>query len=180
MDGNHKALIARSALILFLASLAFSPILCVLAEPHSPRRTSVPDKRFLIPKLTTAQRIALIKEAQGAYRKLVQTQTGDTRRIPPEFWGATIASVKPLRVVNDRANIKIVLAEHGGIEAGFYVNLQISSFAPGLPGPDDFLEYVLLSEAEDKAFGSLYRYKLALPDPKGTSGAKTCTGMLWV
>ncbi|MEO6181666.1 MAG: hypothetical protein ABIP71_00870, partial [Verrucomicrobiota bacterium] len=65
---------------------------------------------------------------------------------------------KPLRVMNDRVNIKIVLAERGSIEAGFYVSQPISSFAPG---KEYFLEQVLLSEPEDKAFGTLYRYKLA-------------------
>ncbi len=116
------------------------------------------DERFSIPDLTSAQRVALITEASQSFRQLVQKQKGQSKEIPRVFWGPTIASLKPLRVVNDRVNIKIVLAERGGIEAGFYVNQPISSFAPP---PNSFLEFVQLSQPADKAFGTLYRYRLA-------------------
>lgn len=128
-----------------------------LTKLHFPRGTLVHDERFPIPDLTAKQRVALITEAHQAFRQLVQKQNVQSNNIPQEFWGPTIASLKPLRLMNDRVNIKIVLAEQGGVEAGFYVNLPISSFAPP---PEHFLEFVQISQPADEAFGTLYRYKL--------------------
>lgn len=117
------------------------------------------DERFAIPFLSAQQRVAVITEAHKAFTNFVQSdrKERDGDNIPKKFWGDAILNLKPLRVVNDRVNIKIVLANDGRVEAGFYVNLPISSFAPQ---PESFLEFVQLSQPDDKAFGSLYRYKL--------------------
>ncbi|MEO7299676.1 MAG: hypothetical protein ABI042_14000 [Verrucomicrobiota bacterium] len=127
-----------------------------LTKLHFPRGTLVHDERFPIPDLTAKQRADLVTESHQAYRQLVTKENHASTNIPPEFWGPTIKSLKPLRVINDRVNIKIVLAERDGIEAGFYVNLPISSFHPE---EKSYLEFVELSEPDGKSFGILYRYK---------------------
>ncbi len=89
----------------------------------------------------------------------MQRRTNDLSQL---IWGPTIVSLKPLRVMKDRVNIKIVLAERDGIETGFYVIQPISSFRPD---KKYFLEQVLLSKPEDQE-GTLYLYKLAQPEKK--------------
>ncbi len=129
-------------------------------KSHFSSGTLVNDERFSIPDLTTQQRVDLVTEAHQAFRQLVQKQNLQSTNIPPEFWGPSIKNLKPLRVLNDRVNIKIVLMERDGIEGGFYVNLSISSFHPE---DKSFLEFVKLSEPDEASFGILYRYKLARP-----------------
>ncbi|MBE0541234.1 MAG: protein kinase [Verrucomicrobia bacterium] len=109
--------------------------------------------------LTASQRIAIVEEAHRAFRRLADTPQNQRLNddISEKFWGETIRSLKPVRVVNDRVNIKIVLHESGGIESGFYVNLPVSSYAPQT---EEFLEFVPLSQPDDKTFGEVYRYKL--------------------
>ncbi|MBA4148128.1 MAG: protein kinase [Verrucomicrobia bacterium] len=123
----------------------------------APESTSAPQSS--IPNLTASQRVAIVEEAHHAFRSLANLpqnhRTNDD--IPEKFWGETIRSLKPLRVVNDRINIKIVLQESGAIESGLYVNLPISSHAPEAAV---FLEFVLLSEVDHNSNGQLYRYKL--------------------
>ncbi len=110
-------------------------------------------------ELTKEQRAALVREAQVALSGFVRTPSGEreSENIPDLLWGDTIKSLKPLRVVNDRANVKIVLDEKDGIESGFYVNLVISSYAPQA---DDFLEFTTLSQRDDEVLGQVFRYKL--------------------
>lgn len=117
-----------------------------------------------IPELSDAQRIALCEESASAFRQHVRTDlTNRTDNIPEKFWGPTIRNLKPLRVVDDRVNIKIVLLEGNGVEAGFYVQQTISSFAPG---QDYFLEKVHLPQSK-LTMGTLYRYKMAQPAEAG-------------
>lgn len=134
-----------------------------LSRVHFPRETIVHSDRHPIPDLTDEQRLTLVREASAAFREHVKGDPKDrSNEIPSRFWGPTISSLKPLRVVDDRVNIKIVIADKSGVEAGFYVNQTISSFAPR---HDYFLEHVSLPHSTDETFGSLYRYKQAAPTP---------------
>ena len=110
-------------------------------------------------EITKAQRVAIVQEAHRAFRGLADMPHNQRANddVPEKFWGETIHSLKPVRVVNDRMNIKIVLHESGVIESGFYVTLPHSSFAPQA---GDFLEFAPLSQPDDKTFGEVYRYKL--------------------
>jgi hypothetical protein len=113
--------------------------------------------QFSAPKLSPEQRAALMTEAQQAFSKFVRSDL-KTRgeNIPEEFWGPITKSLKPIRVVDDRANIKIVLSDDD-IETGLYINLPISSFAPNKA---DFLEFIPLSQPDDHVFGQIYFYAL--------------------
>ena len=119
--------------------------------------TPVHDDRLAVPTLSSRTRAAITKEAQETFGRFVR---GDpTKRgtnIPASMWGDTIKNLKPVRVVDDRVNIKIVTAETDDIDPGFYVNLPISSYAPQ---QSDFLEFVLLNEPRDILFGGIYRFK---------------------
>src|SRR5205823_5068753 len=128
----------------------------VEAEGSAGASSSQPVATFAIPFLTAEQRIAVIKEAHKAFTDFVHSERKeqDGENIPKKFWGDAIRKLKPLRVVNDRVNIKIVLADDGRVEAGFYVNLPISSFAPR---PETFLEFQQISQPADRTFGTLYR-----------------------
>jgi hypothetical protein len=122
------------------------------------------DVRFPIPALNTRQRMDI---AQAASKTLNRHARADVKarsdNIPAALWDKKLAELKPLRIVNDRVNVRIVLFEEGGIEAGFYVNLPISSY---LPNPEDFLEFLPLTEPGDRTFGQIYRYKAATLKPR--------------
>ncbi len=111
------------------------------------------------PELTKQQRSAIVQAAQRAFTDFVRTPPEERKSdsIPESLWGDAIRALKPLRVVNDRVNIKLVLHESEGIESGLYVNLTISSYAPQAK---DFLEFVPLNQPDDKMFGQIYRYRL--------------------
>lgn len=123
-----------------------------------PHGTTVNADGVVIPELSAAQRSALVSEASKAVGEYLQIdqKKREENEIPKKLWGPSIQSLKPLRVVEHRVNVKIVLAEGDGIESGFYVNIPISSYAPQ---GGHFLELVQLSQPEDKAF-TLFRYKL--------------------
>ncbi len=84
----------------------------------------------------------------------------DGSNIPKELWGAAIRKWNPVRVVSDRVNVKIVLVDSDRSEAGFYVNVPISSY---VPSASDFSELTTLSEPGDKQSATLYRYRIAKP-----------------
>ena len=128
-----------------------------LADLQFPFNTPVHDDRLAVPSISSKTRASLTKDAQATFSRFVRgdpSKRGDT--IPASMWGDTIKQLKPLRVINDRVNIKIVTAETEDIEAGFYVNLPISSYAPQ---QSDFIEFVLLNQPTDVIFGGLYRFK---------------------
>ncbi len=65
--------------------------------------------------------------------------------------------LKPLKVVFDRVNLKMVFVDTDQQEAGLYVSIPISSYAPSVR---EFAEFVKLGDAQDGTFGTLYRYRL--------------------
>jgi hypothetical protein len=117
------------------------------------------------PSLDRAARQAIISAANKAVHKHM---TRDQRvpkgpEISKKLWGDAIARLKPLRVLNDRVNVFIVLEEDEEGQEGLYVSTPISSYAPG--ADERFLRFEKLSEAGDKAFGQLYRCKLRKSQP---------------
>ena len=113
-----------------------------------------------VPKLSGAQCMGVIAEANkavSAYLHIaVSERDGDN--IPKRHLGATILSLKPLRVAFDRVNVKMIFVENDQSEAGLYVYIPISSH---LPDPKDFAELVKLAEDETLAGGTLYRYRIS-------------------
>lgn len=112
-------------------------------------------EKTTIPALSQEQQIALLKDAQGTFSRFVRGDPktrGDT--IPEELWGPAIRNLKPLRVMDDRVNIKIVLSETAEAETGLYINLPISSY---FPDPGKFAE---LRPLDGETFGGVYQYKL--------------------
>ncbi|MFN7140994.1 MAG: hypothetical protein ACK4UN_16815 [Limisphaerales bacterium] len=110
-----------------------------------------------LPELTSAQRNLLASEAQQAFTRFVRRDPHTRGHvIPQELWGPTIAALNPLRVVEDRVNIVLVMADNGKEESGFYISLVISSF---IRPRTDFIEFTSLSEPGDKTFGSISRYR---------------------
>ncbi len=112
--------------------------------------------RKKLPELTEAQRIALVKEANQAFSAHVRGDPKNrSNEISRDHWGPAITALKPLRVIDDLVNIKIVLVTELTIEGGFYINLPISSYAGYSDGA---LEFTTLSKPEDNSFGTIYRY----------------------
>ena len=117
-----------------------------------------------LPTPSAKERVALLKEAEKAINAFVhiELKERDGEKIPRRLWGATMVSLKPVRVMNDHVNVKIVLADTEQFEAGYYVRIPISSFAPR---PENFDEFIELSQPEDNTLGSLFRYRLAKGKP---------------
>ena len=115
-----------------------------------------------IPKLSAGERVALVADAYQAERGFLQVELEkrDGSNVSKGLWGAAIRKLNPVRVVSDRANVKIVVVDSEHVEEGFYVSTPISSY---LPAATDFSELTLLSEPADKAPGTLYRYRIAKP-----------------
>jgi hypothetical protein len=122
----------------------------------------------LVPKLGKSDREAIIAAANQAIHSHMKSdpaqRNGD--EITKELWGDAILKLKPIQVRNDRVNVAIVLSKTDGAEKGLYVSIPISSYAPQLG--DRFSVFKKLSEPDDKAFGSLYHYKLN-PETKASS-----------
>ena len=117
------------------------------------------------PSLNRAEREAIITAANKAVHKHMTTIPEDQQgsEIPRSLWGEAIEQLHPLRVLNDRVNVFIVMREDDTTEEGFYVSLIISSYAPG--SPDRFLMFRELTEPGDKTFGTIYQCKLKKPQP---------------
>ena len=115
--------------------------------------------KMVASRFTEEEQRALSTEISQIYRKFVALDAA-TRgtNIPNEYWGSTLQKLKPIRVIDDRANIKVVLSEDETTESGLYVNQLISSYAPS---PQDFLEFTLLSASDRLSFGNLYHYTSA-------------------
>lgn len=107
--------------------------------------------------LSHGGREAIIKAALTAVHKSVQVDVRerDEDKTPLRFWGEAIQKLRPLRVVNDRMNVMIVLTDDSHNEKGLYVGNPISSY--GVPN-FRFAAFELLSKPEDKSFGWLSRY----------------------
>jgi len=115
-----------------------------------------------VPKLSAGERAALAADASQAERGFLQVELAkrDGSNIPKELWGAAIRKLKPVRVVSDRVNVKIVLIDSDRLEAGFYAVVPISSY---VPSASDFSELTLLGEPGDAPSGTLYRYRIVKP-----------------
>jgi hypothetical protein len=114
-------------------------------------------------ELPSEKRQALVAEANKALNAYVKIELKDRDgdNIPKNLWGPAITALKPLRVVNDHLNVKIVMSDAKENETGFYVTISISSYRP-MPGT--FAEFEPLSRPEDKTaiLGEVYRYRLIL------------------
>ena len=121
------------------------------------------------PPLSRAQRVQIVTAAQQAIHRFVHLDPKERRgdQIPRRFWGAAIARLQPVRVVNDRMNVMIVLGEDVKQEHGLYVSVPISSYAPGYDGR--FAVFEKLSQPQDKVLGVLYRYRLRTAKPEASA-----------
>jgi hypothetical protein len=110
--------------------------------------------------LSQKQRIAIMEEASHAVKQYLHMSLKERKgnHIPQRLWGSAIRKLKPLRVVNDRVNVAIVLQESTEAEQGLYVRIPISSYAPGLD--KRFATFEKLSKPEDKSLSELYRYTI--------------------
>ena len=109
-------------------------------------------------------RDAIIAAANGAIHKYMKMgeQGRKSNEIPKKFWGDAIARLNPIRVLNDRLNVFIVLKEMELTVEGLYVSIPISSYAPG--HDERFLQFRELTQPNDKSFGELYLCKLKKPN----------------
>jgi hypothetical protein len=112
------------------------------------------------PALDGVARERIVAGANQAIHKHITggQNAGNEKLISKENWGEAISALKPLRVLNDRVNVFIVLKEDATTAEGVYVSIPISSYAPGVD--KRFLQFEKMSEPDDKAFGVLYWCKL--------------------
>jgi len=111
-----------------------------------------------------AEREAIIAAANGAIHKYLTAgeHQGDSQEIPRKFWGDAITRLNPVKVVNDRVNVFIVLREDQLAAGGLYVSIPYSSYAPGLD--KRFLRFRDLTGPNDKAFGRVYQCVIKKPN----------------
>jgi hypothetical protein len=117
------------------------------------------------PVLDRSARERIVAAANQAVHRAM-TAPEDARKgneIARKSWGEAIERLHPLRVLNDRVNVFIVLNEDATTASGLYVSIPISSYAPG--SDKRFLRFEDLSKPGDKAFGRLYRCKLRKAEP---------------
>lgn len=107
---------------------------------------------------TKEERIAITAGVAQAIQSYFRTDPKERKgdEIPEKLWGEAITKLKPMRVMNDRVNVVIVLQDNDEIEQGLYVSLAISSYAPNYD--KRFTTFEKLSKPEDKPFNILYRY----------------------
>ncbi len=117
------------------------------------------------PSLDRVARERIVAGANQAIHKHFTggTNAGNEKLIAKEIWGEAISALKPVRVLNDKVNVFIVLKEDATTEEGLYVSIPISSYAPGMD--KRFLQFEKISERGDKAFGMLYWCRLAKVQP---------------
>jgi hypothetical protein len=116
---------------------------------------------FKAPKLNKPERAAIIRDASQAIHRYLRETDPRQRRgidIPRELWGPAILKLAPVRVYDDHVNVAIVLKEDPRVEAGLYVSIPISSYAPGLD--NRFSSFVRLSKRGDGTLGELYQYTI--------------------
>jgi hypothetical protein len=117
------------------------------------------------PTLDQAARERIIAGANDAIHKHLTgvPNGGNEPLIRKENWGEAISALKPLRVLNDKVNVFIILKEDATTEEGLYVWILYSSYAPSMD--KRFLQFEKMSEEGDKASGTLYRCKRAKAEP---------------
>ena len=114
------------------------------------------------PILDKAAREAVVAAAFDAVHKHMISESRDkSDEIAPDLWGEAIERLRPIRVLDDLVNVFIVLKEDATSEEGFYVEVPISSHAPGHDAR--FLLFEKMSEPDDKSFGEIYRCTMAKP-----------------
>ena len=123
------------------------------------------------PALDKAARERLITGANEAMRKhLTGGANGSgVMLIRKEDWGEAISALKPLRVLNDRINVFIVLKEDATTEEGLYVSIPYSSYAATMD--KRFLIFEKMSEPDDQAFGTLFWCRRAKAQPDAATNA---------
>jgi hypothetical protein len=138
------------------------PVLPVLSN-EQPKAQADSSGEPLKLALSQEERSAIVKDANYAYRQYVGMDVKERKgdEIPQRFWGEAILKLKPVRVLNDRVNVAIVLRDDEHSEQGLYVNLPISSVAAG--HGKKFVLWEKLSKPEDKSFGELYLYSIEKP-----------------
>lgn len=144
-----------------------------------PPRTPLCDKRLPrlrsdgAPKLTGDQCNLVIVGAHKTLRAAMQQEAAKApeAEIPVSCWSDVVKAMKPVRVVNDRVNVKLVLKDDGQFESGFYVIMGISSYRPER---GDFAEFVELGGTGELVTGNLYWYRQAKGGPaKGSPNTTT-------
>ena len=115
------------------------------------------------PSLSSADRGAIITAANQAVHKHMTSVPSQQRgmEIPKSLWGKAIEQLQPLRVLDDRVNVFIVMREDATMEEGLYVSVPISSYTPG--HDRRFLLLKDLTQPGDKACGRIYECKLKKP-----------------
>jgi len=108
-----------------------------------------------VEKLSAGERKVIVAAAIKALNDFSLTKQKGTE-IPKNMWGPEIFRLKPARVTKDWTNVKIVLAETAGSEAGFYVVAPASSYTPT---PKRFAELTRLTDPSDNSLGVLYHYR---------------------
>jgi hypothetical protein len=145
--------------VLAIGFTLLMPALPVLTN-EQPKPQAKPAGKSLDLALSREKRMAIVKNANHAIYQYLRMdpkkRNGD--EIPRRFWGKAILKLKPLRVINDRVNVAIVLRDDEQSEQGLYVAIPISSTTPG--HGKSFALWEKLSKPEDKSFGELYRYSI--------------------
>jgi ribosomal protein L31E len=123
------------------------------------------------PRLDRTARESIIAAANQAIQKHMKVDRQERKgtEIAKALWGEAITRLKPLRVRDDKVNVFIVLQEDEATEAGLYVSIVFSSYAPGVD--KRFVEFEKMSQPEDKAFGILYWCRLTKAQPTGCTNA---------
>lgn len=126
---------------------------------YLPDRASMGVKCPDVPKPTLEQRKSIIAEASSTISRFLRTdpKLRDGNNIPETGWGEAVKSLKPIRLLNDKVNLKIVMAETADAESGYYVVVPISSYGPQAK---NFARFQKLTQADDKTFGEIYLYCL--------------------
>ena len=95
------------------------------------------------------------------------TPTGGTPGdIGPECWSPRIREFHPLRAYTHRFNLVLVTNRTGLDEAGWYVQVALSSFIPASPGPVDgflFPDIVVTPTGEISSPDGAQRFQRKLP-----------------
>ena len=144
------------------------PALPVLSNEQLKAKADSSDESLNL-ALSQEERVAIVKGAHHVLQQYVRMDAKERKgdEIPQRFWGEAILKLKPLRVLNDRVNVAIVLREDEQAEQGLYVVLPISSVTPGYG--KRFTLWEKLSKPKDKSFGELYRYSIAKPEESKAS-----------
>mgnify|MGYP001820475545 CR=1 FL=1 len=160
-----KARIICIHVVLSLLTLVASGAVRDKAAHQSAGDFAVPSQR--------AEREAIIAAANSAIHKYMRAgkRQGDSQEIPRKFWGDAITRLNPVKVVNDRVNVFIVLREDQLAAGGLYVSIPISSYAPG--HDERFLRFKGLTGPNDKALGRIHQCVIKKPKEPATDSKPT-------